>query len=430
VTGPAGPLRAAADPAGAAPGAALDTDAGPPSSSERAPVAATPASTILTPAFVTAAVANFLFFTGLAGFVLLPLHLRQLGATDGQLGLIMACYSATAIVIQPLVGAWVDRGGRRAFLVAGAVLTAAVALLFAGAPTALGLFPLLRALQGVAFSLFFIANFTVVVDLVPPDRRGEALGIFGISGLVSGAVGPALGELLVRAAGFRGLFLVAGVLPLLAAAIAARLPLPAAPRPGPAGGGLAELVRGLVRAPRLALTLGAAFGLGQGVMFTFFPTYALDLGVRWVGVFAVSYSGAALGVRATAGRLADSIGRRAVIIPALGLQAAATVLLAGLGALAHGLGLPAGPFLALAGLLAGAAHGFLYPALTALVVDVTPPDRRGRVVGVFMAFILLGQAGGAAGFGHLAHLVGYGAMFAILSAMLAVACALAFRLDR
>ena len=93
-------------------------------------------------------------------------------------------------------------------------------------------------------------------------------------------------------------------------------------------------------------------------------------------------------------------------------------------------GVPAGPFLGLAGLLAGAAHGFLYPALTALVVDVTPPDRRGRVVGVFMAFILLGQAGGAAGFGHLAHLVGYGAMFAILSAMLAAACALAFRLER
>ena len=66
-------------------------------------------STILTAAFVTAAVANFLFFTGLAGFVLLPLHLRRLGATDGQLGLIMACYSATAIVVQPIVGAWVDR---------------------------------------------------------------------------------------------------------------------------------------------------------------------------------------------------------------------------------------------------------------------------------------------------------------------------------
>ena len=88
---------------------------------------------ILTTAFLTLAVANFLFFTGLAGFVLLPLHLQRLGATDGQLGGIMACYSATAIVVQPVVGAWVDRGGRRTFLVTGAILTAGVALLFAAA---------------------------------------------------------------------------------------------------------------------------------------------------------------------------------------------------------------------------------------------------------------------------------------------------------
>ena len=390
----------------------------------------TSASPILTAAFLTAAVANFLFFTGLAGFVLLPIHLRRLGATDGQLGLIMACFSATAIVIQPVVGAWVDRGGRRAFLVSGAVLTSAVAFLFAAAPDALGLFPLLRALQGVAFSIFFIANFTIVVDLVPPDRRGQALGIFGISGLVSGAVGPVLGELLVQGAGFRGLFIVAGILPLLAAGITAWLSLPPEPRPTGAREGLSGLVRGIITAPRIPMALGAAFGLGQGVMFTFFPTYAVDLGVQWVGLFAVAYSGAALVLRATASGLADTVGRRTVIIPAMALQAGATVLLAALGSIAGILGWPAAPFLAVAGLLAGAAHGFLYPALTALVVDVTPPERRGRVVGVFMAFILVGQAGGAAGFGHLAHAVGYGPMFAILSIALAGACGLTFRLER
>jgi MFS family permease len=390
----------------------------------------TSSSPILTAAFLTAAVANFLFFTGLAGFVLLPIHLRRLGATDGQLGLIMACFSATAIVVQPVVGAWVDRGGRRAFLVSGAVLTSAVAFLFAAAPDALGLFPLLRALQGVAFSIFFIANFTIVVDLVPPDRRGQALGIFGISGLVSGAVGPALGEFLVQAAGFRGLFLVAAILPLLAAGITVWLSLPPEPRPTGAREGLSGLVRGIITAPRIPMALGAAFGLGQGVMFTFFPTYAVDLGVQWVGFFAIAYSGAALVLRATASGLADTVGRRTVIIPAMALQAGATVLLAALGSIARTLGWPAAPFLGVAGLLAGAAHGFLYPALTALVVDVTPPERRGRVVGVFMAFILAGQAGGAVGFGHLAHAVGYGPMFAILSVALAGACGLAFRLER
>jgi MFS family permease len=105
-------------------------------------------------------------------------------------------------------------------------------------------------------------------------------------------------------------------------------------------------------------------------------------------------------------------------------------VLAGLGLLARGAGLPAAPFLALAGLASGAAHGFLYPALTALVLDVTPPERRGRVVGVFMAFILAGQAGGAAVFGYLAHAIGYGAMFAVLGLVLTGASALAFRLAR
>jgi MFS family permease len=374
-------------------------------------------------------VANFLFFTGLAGFVLLPLHLRQLGATDGQMGLIMACYSGTAIVAQPLVGVWVDRGGRRAFLVIGAVLTAAVALLFAARPDALVLFPLLRGLQGVAFSVYFIANFTVAIDLVPAERRSQALGIFGISGVVSGAVGPALGELLVQVAGFRGLFLAGAILPLLAALTSARLEIPPPPGRPAGGGGLHGLLRGIAAAPRLPMTLATAFGLGQGVMFTFFPTYAADLGVRWVGFFAVAYSGAALLVRATAGGLADRLGRRAVIIPAMALQAGATAVLAALGLL-RGVGLPAAPFLGLAGLVSGAAHGFLYPALTALIVDVTPPERRGRVLGVFMAFILAGQAGGAAGFGHLAHAVGYGAMFAVLGLVLTGASVLAVRLAR
>jgi MFS family permease len=389
----------------------------------------TAAHGIFTPAFVTAAAANFLFFTGLAGFVLLPLHLRQLGATDGQMGLIMGCYSGTAIVAQPLVGVWVDRGGRRAFLVIGAVLTAGVALLFAARPEALGLFPLLRGLQGAAFSVYFIANFTVAIDLVPAERRSQALGIFGISGLVSGAVGPALGEVLVQLAGFRGLFLAGAVLPLLAALTSARLEIPPPPGRPAGGGGLHGLLRGIAAAPRLPMTLATAFGLGQGVMFTFFPTYAADLGVRWVGFFAVAYSGAALLVRATAGGLADRLGRRAVIIPAMALQAGATAVLAALGLL-RGVGLPAAPFLGLAGLVSGAAHGFLYPALTALIVDVTPPERRGRVLGVFMAFILAGQAGGAAGFGHLAHAVGYGAMFAVLGLVLTGASVLAVRLAR
>jgi len=61
-------------------------------------------------------------------------------------------------------------------------------------------------------------------------------------------------------------------------------------------------------------------------------------------------------------------------------------------------------------------------------MDLTPEGRRGRVIGVFSAFILSGQAAGAMCGDYLAHGLGYPLMFGILAVCLAGACALAFRL--
>ncbi len=61
-------------------------------------------------------------------------------------------------------------------------------------------------------------------------------------------------------------------------------------------------------------------------------------------------------------------------------------------------------------------------------MDLTPEDRRGRVIGLFNAFVLAGNAAGAMGFGYLAHALGYPAMFVVLAAGLAGATGLAFRL--
>src|SRR5262245_31473522 len=174
----------------------------------------------------------------------------------------MGLYSGIAIFAQPVLGVWVDRVGRRPFMLGGAALAAVAALGFALAPDTLGLFPLLRVLQGLAYSQFFIANFTLVIDLVPAQRRGQALGIFGISGLISTAVGPALGELVVRAFGFRAFFAAAGAVSLTALAVAARVREPSSRRPAAAG--LSALLHAVLTAPRLPMALAFGFGLGLG----------------------------------------------------------------------------------------------------------------------------------------------------------------------
>jgi len=89
---------------------------------------------------------------------------------------------------------------------------------------------------------------------------------------------------------------------------------------------------------------------------------------------------------------------------------------------------PVLPFLFLAGFMAGGAHGFLYPALSALLMDVTPERRRGSAVGTFSSVVLVGNAMGAMVFGYVAHGLGYRVMWSALTLLLLSGFALSFRL--
>ena len=173
------------------------------------------------------------------------------------------------------------------------------------------------------------------------------------------------------------------------------------------------------------------FGLGTGTLFAFLPTFATDLRVRTVALFYTGYALSAIAVRLVGGRLIDTRGRRAVIVPSMFIFAASPALLAAAGYVAQRY--PAVPVLVvivLTGLVSGAAHGFVYPALAALVADAAPPERRGAVVGVFSALFLCGQAGGALGFGALAHAFGYPVMWLVLAAVVTVGAFVSLRLER
>lgn len=386
-----------------------------------------PLSSVLTRQFFRITSMNFFFFASVNAFVLLPLYIQRLGGTEAQIGIVMGMYSAAGIFCQPLVGAWVDRVGRRPFMVFGIGLVVAASLgfnLFASLP----LFAALRAFQGIGFSAFFVANYTMVVDLVPPERRGWALGIFGISGLLSTALSPLAGELVIRNFGFSAFFAMTTLLALAALALAFRVRESAGAMAGHARGG--QVIReSLAEILRLHMALAFFFGLGTGTIFTFLPTFGELLGVSNLALFYTAYAGAAMLVRALGGGLSDTRGRRAVIVPSMFVQAAATGILAALALLIGARAtIPVLPFLFLSGLLAGGAHGLLYPALAALLMDETAEARRGSVVGIFSSVFLAGSALGAFIFGYVIHGWGYGVMWSGLTLLLMAGFTASFRL--
>jgi MFS family permease len=377
--------------------------------------------------FVRATVINFFFVASLNGFVLLPLHIHALGGTDIEVGIVMGLYSAAGIVTQPVIGPWVDVVGRRPFMLFGVGL-ALLAALLAVVANGIAMLGVVRALQGVGFSAFFVASFAYVLDLVPAAERGWALGIYGAAGFVSTALAPLVGEWVIRQLGFRWLAGLSALIGGVATVLVFRLrPGPSRETVPPTGPGWRHSALADVLQPPMAVAV--FFGLGTGTIFAFIPTFAESLGVRTLALFYTAYAAAAMGVRVVGGTLIDTRGRRAVIVPSMLTQTFATALLAALGLLVTSTSrVPVLPVLFLAGLLSGGAHGFLYPGLAALVTDRTPASRRGAVVGTFSAVMLVGQASGSFAFGYVSHALGYGLMWSSLTALLLCGFVLSLRL--
>lgn len=346
--------------------------------------------------FFVASLANFFFFASLNAFSLLPLYIKTLGGTESQIGWIMGSYSLTAILGQPLAGALVDRFGHKRFLLLGSALGMLASVGFAFSTHMDARFVLFRILQGIGYSTFYIANLTLVTEIVPPSRRGEAVGLFGISGLMTIALSPALGELVIHRAGYSVFFLVAAVSAagcLLTSLAFRHLSITSRGAVSPS---LSFLIPSVHILPPILLTL--VFGLVSGAVFVFLPTYATLAGLSRIGGFYVAYSVAAIGIRLTCGRLSDRWGRRRVILPALLLMGSGTLSLVWLIS-------PIG--LLLVGMLTGMAHGLLFPTLSAYTIDLADSEERGRSIGAFSTAMLLGHALASFIFGVVAEQFGY-----------------------
>jgi MFS family permease len=255
-----------------------------------------------------------------------------------------------------------------------------------------------------------------VAEIVPSSRRGEAVGLFGISGLITIALSPALGEIVIYRAGYSAFFLAAAV-----AAMGCFLTSLAFRNLSPM---LRDAVvlnpSALVPSVRILppILLSLVFGLVSGAVFVFLPTYATQAGLSRIGGFYVAYSVAAIGIRLVCGRLSDRWGRQRIILPALLLMGSGTLGLVWLVS-------PVG--LLLVGTLTGMAHGLLFPALSAYAIDLADSEERGRSIGAFTTAMLLGHALASFIFGIVAERFGYRLIYLTASVITIATCGIIFR---
>jgi predicted MFS family arabinose efflux permease len=350
-------------------------------------------------------------FGAMAGFFLLlsvvPLYAESVGAGGVGAGLATAALMATTVAGELAVPRLLARFGHRAVLAVGLVLLGAPALALPAAATMPAILAV-NLVRGLGFAVCVVVGGALVAALVPPERRGEGLGLFGIVVGVPGVAFLPLGVWLVDQAGYPAVFTAGAVATLAGLAVVPGLP-GRPPATDPPVGVLAGL-----RTPALvrpAVTF-AATAMAAGVMVTFLPLAVTEGPDGLVPLALFVQASVVTASRWWAGRHGDRHGPARLLVP--GVVATA----AGIGALA----LLDRPAVVLAAMvLFGSGFGVMQNASMATMLNRVAPSGYGAVSAMWNLAYDLGMGVGAFGFGLVATRTGYPPAFAVTAALVLVA---------
>jgi len=323
----------------------------------------------------------------------------ELGVGSFGVALAVAAVSPMVLLCQPLAGRYADRNGRRILVIAGGMLAGVTVAGYVIA-SSLPLLIVLRLLTGAGEALALVGAATIVTDLAPHHRRGEALSIFSL-GLWGGlALGPLVGELVLADDRFDAVWLLAAACCLAAGLLGLLLPETAPARRSTLNS-QARLVHPAAVGPGLVLAFTV---LGFAGLGTFGALYARDLGLDGAGSVFLVFSTVVVATRVIARQVPDRLG------PKRTSRIALTLIATGLFTI--GLwNVPTGLFVGT--MFVGVGHALAFPSLMTLAVNAAPESERSAVVGTFSAFTELGFLVGALTLGAVASATGYDGVFVV-----------------
>jgi MFS family permease len=155
---------------------------------------------------------------------LLPLYAHRLGGDGLHIGMLSAAFALSRLVFAPWFARHSDSHGRKAWIVSGLALYAAISAAL-GRIHDLDTLVAARALHGIAAAMLAPLMQAYAGDLAPRGREGKLMGMYGTTVLAGLGIGPLVGGVVNDHLGSGAAFLLMGALAALgAAACALRLP--------------------------------------------------------------------------------------------------------------------------------------------------------------------------------------------------------------
>ena len=352
----------------------------------------------------------------------LPLYVTSLGGTPFLVGLVLASFAVTSVIIRPLMGDWADRWGEARVMASGMLLQSVSVLLF--------LIPVVKAtmlanaVRGIGWAGLNAGGYSLLALTAPFSRRGEASGYY--SGVQNSAsiFFPAVALWLIDSpfGGFRVVFIAAAALAIIGAGfgviMARYAPRSArAPQSGSSSSWWRDIFNLVERDVLLPSSLHFCLQLALPSITSFIVLYAREIGIGAVGSFYVVSGATSMLSRPVLGRVSDRIGRGRSLAVGFALEIIALCLLVAVSGLT---GLLISGMLFILGVAIGSS------TTLALAMERANPQRRGKAMASFSIAYPLSYGVGGFLAGSAVDLVGYFWMYLIMAGLGAVGLLVTF----
>ena len=319
-------------------------------------------------------------------------YITDLGGPEYK-WMILGLWTVAAAITRPFSGKVADNISRKSVMYIGVIISVLVSFSYPFFTTVFG-FLLLRFLHGFSTGFQPTGATALIADVIPEGKRGEAMGIFGVTITLGFSLGQSMGSTVKAAFDMEGLFITCGILGLLSILLIAGIKEnKTTVRQNAIDKGYTTLynkvipkkdeVFGLeVIQPSVIMFLSANVA---GVYFLLVPDFSQHLGIENKGMFFAVNVGIVVLTRFIAGRFVDLWGARRNLYVSL------SVLV--IGCFVTGTATTETHFL-LSSLVYGFGAAIGSPAIMAWTADIANPIFKGRGMGTMFIALELGFLSG------------------------------------
>lgn len=240
------------------------------------------------------------------------MHLTLLGGEEYK-GLIIGLFTIAALISRPFSGKLADTIGRLSVIFVGTFVTFIMGALYPFVHT-VGGFLWLRFFHGFSTGFQPTGTTAYVADIVPFDKRGEALGYLGVFGSLGMASGPYLGPIIAGEYGMDSMFFVSSAAALISmlclVGIKETLPSKVVFRWRHLAIWNETIVDPSVYPAAITMILTT---FSFGLVLTIIPDYSDYLGFENNGIYFLIFTLSSIASRILGGKASDRIGRVPVI---------------------------------------------------------------------------------------------------------------------